>query len=237
MSSGLDEYLSVSFLVESVLVDPLAGYSPDYLLDRVFDNTPELLFTPGTEFYYTNTNYILLGLLIETVSGESYPDYVRNTFLYPLGLEDTFVLEDDAIPDGLSRGYYDFDEDGAYEDWTEMNMSYVWSAGCIVSTARDVAIWMDALAGGELVSDAFRACLFEGQAVADNVVYGAGILVDDGFGVGHNGTVIGYHADAWQDSENGATVAVLCNTNCPLFDDMRDPTREIAEGILALLKD
>jgi D-alanyl-D-alanine carboxypeptidase len=237
MSSGLDEYATVSFLVDSVLADPLAGYSPEYLLHQALDRSPEPIFTPGTGFCYTNTNYVLLGLLIETLSDKSYEDYIQEQFIAPLGLEDTFVTGDDTFPEDLARGYYDSDGDGEYEDWTEMNMSYVWSAGCVASTARDVAFWMDALAGGGLAHEAFQADLFGGQEVTEGVVYGAGILVDDNLGIGHNGTVVGYHADAWHDPLSGATVAVICNTNSPLIDDSRDVTREILEGILMLLNE
>ena len=124
---------------------------------------------------------------------------------------------------------FDYDGDGNYEDWTEMNMSYVCSAGCIVSTARDMAVWMEALAGGNLLSEEFRPYLFEGFTISEGVVYGAGILTDNSLGIGHNGTVIGFHADAWFDPETGSTVAVLSNTNAPLLDDDRDPTLELPE--------
>jgi D-alanyl-D-alanine carboxypeptidase len=236
MSSGLAECLNVSFLTGTVLADPSLSHTPEDLLDEAFNTSPDLLFTPGSSWFYTNTNYILLGLLIEAVSGISYEDYIEQTFITPLGLNDTRVMLDSTILEGMVRGYYDYDEDGYYEDWTEINMSYVWSAGCIVSSARDMAVWMRAMATGSIVSEPFQSYLSEGQIVAEGVMYGAGILVDTGFGTGHNGTVVGYHADAWHDPETGITVAVLCNTNSPILDDERDPTREITEGILAILK-
>lgn len=236
MSSGLAPCLSKTFLINNVLADPLREYTPEELLAEAFTSMPGLLFVPGTEFLYVNTNYILLGMLIEEVSGQSYQDYVNEKIIIPLGLVSTFVVTDANIPEGLARGYYDSNEDGHYEDWTEVNMSYVWSAGCIVSNARDVAIYMDALAKGELISEKFHPDLFGGQPTGEGSVYGAGILVADKFGVGHNGTVIGYHADAWYDPESGTTVAVLSNTNSPILDDEGDPTKEIAAGILRLFK-
>ena len=95
-------------------------------------------------------DYILLGQLIETVSGQSYHDYLQQTLLTLLALQNTFVLEDDDQTQQLVRGYNDFDEDGHHEDWTDMNMSYAWSAGCLAATAEDVAIWMEALASENL---------------------------------------------------------------------------------------
>ena len=236
MSSGLPPYADIPFLTGKVLANPLDAYTPEALLAEAFDAGPDLLFEPGTEFYYTNTNYILLGMLIEAVSGQTYTAFITDNFIVPLGLSDTTVITDSTLVPGMARGYYDFDEDGTYEDWTATHMSYVWSAGCIVSNARDVAIWMDMLARGELVSEPFAADLFGGRQIAEGQIYGAGLVTDANLGIGHNGTVLGYHADAWYDPETDSTVAVLCNTNSPLLSDDRDPTREIATGILNRLK-
>ncbi len=233
MGSGLAPYLSIPFITESVLAHPEQNYDPEELLAEAFDVTPEHLFIPGSEFLYTNTNYILLGMLVEYAAGMSYADFITDALITPLGLNETRVMVDSGIPSNLALGYYDYDEDGRYEDWTAIHMSYVWSAGCIVSTARDVAVWMDTLARGDLLTESFRPFLLQGQYIDEGVVYGAGILDDKGFGIGHNGTVIGYHADAWHDPVTGVTVAVLSNTNAPLLSDERDPTREIAAQILA----
>ena len=88
-------------------------------------------------------------MLVEEVSGLSYHDYLNETFITPLHLNDTVVAQHSEHPNNLVRGYYDYDEDGEYEDWTEMDMSYVWSAGCLISTAENMARWMDTLAKGQ----------------------------------------------------------------------------------------
>lgn len=237
MTSGLAEYLSVDFILNNIMDEPLFSYWPAELLAVAFTAEPELLFEPGTDFLYSNTNYILLGMLIEKVSGRNYTDYITESFIKPLGLTSTYAQPNAAQPKGLARGYYDSDGDGVYNDWTDVDMSYVWAAGCIISDARDITVWMDAVAKGELVDAALYPDLYQGQEIAPGGgVYGAGILVDDGFGVGHNGTVLGYHADAWHDPETGTTVTVLSNTNNPLLNEDMDPTRVIAEGTLALFK-
>lgn len=236
MSSGLDEYLEPSFSIQTVLANPHQRHMPQQLVFRAFEQTPELLFSPGAEFHYTNTNYILLGMLIEKVSGLDYHNFIQTHFLTPIGLDNTHVSVDATAPPFLVRGYYDADENGAYEDWTEIHMSYVWSAGCVAATAEDTAVWMKSLATGEIISETHRRLLYEGQPIAEGVVYGAGIVTDPHLGIGHNGTVIGYHADAWHDPFTGSTVAVLSNTNAPLLTEDIDPTRQIAAGILDRLK-
>lgn len=236
MSSGLPEYLTEPFIISSILPDPLRNWHPAELLALAFDPASEPLFPPGSDFFYANTNYLLLGLLIEAVSGQSYAEYLNVEFLEPLGLSNTRANNDATIPEELARGYFDFAEDEQYEDWTQMHMSYVWTAGCIVSTARDTAVWMDALARGDLMGEELRSLLFKGQQIVEGVVYGGGIVVEEGFGIGHNGTVIGYHADAWHDPVSATTVTVLSNTNAPLSGDGRDPTREIVEGVFTRLR-
>jgi len=235
MSSGLPAYLDIPYLTGTILPNPEQSYSPEELLQHGFDSSPTLLSIPGAEFSYTNTNYILLGMLIEEVAGLSYREYLKQEFITPLGLDNTTVALTDEHPDNLVRGYYDYNEDDDYEDWTEMNMSYVWSAGCLISTAEDIAKWMENLAKGNLFSLERQTDLFEGHTIVEGVDYTAGILIDDGFAIGHNGTVIGYHADAWYNPDLDVTVAVLSNTNAPLLDDNRDPTREIVEAVFELI--
>lgn len=235
MSSGLPAYLDFDYLTGTILTNPAQSYSPTELLQHGFDNSATLSSIPGTEFSYTNTNYLLLGLLIEEISGQSYHDYINETFIIPLHLSDTVVALQDEYPNNLVRGYYDYNEDDEYEDWTEMNISYVWSAGCVISTAENIARWMDTLAKGQLFDAALHSDLFEGQSIIEEVDYSAGILVDDTFAIGHNGTVIGYHADAWYNPELDVTVAVLSNTNAPRLDDNRDPTYEIVAAVFEII--
>jgi len=237
MSSGLAEYLDEEFVTSKVLADPTRTFSPEELLQEAFAAAPALLFSPGSEFRYTNTNYILLGLLIERVSGDSYQDYISTVFLDPLGLTRTRVETGPAAPSELARGYMDFvtgrGENGRYNDWTVIDMSYVWAAGCMTSSARDVAYWMETLAKGELVAQHLWPDLYGGTPIPGGGVYAAGIMVGRShMGIGHNGTVIGYHADAWHNPVSGVTVSVLSNTNVPLLDDDRDPTQEIVERVL-----
>jgi D-alanyl-D-alanine carboxypeptidase len=153
MNSGVPNYLDLDYLFETIMPNPTEPLLATDLLQHAFDLSPTLLFTPGTEFNYSNSNYILLGMLIERVSGIGYAEYLQQTFIEPLGLNKTIVALDNTGPDDLVRGYYDYNEDGTYEDWTDMHMSFVWSAGCLISTAEDIAIWMEHLATGNLFSE------------------------------------------------------------------------------------
>lgn len=112
-----------------------------------------LNFEPGTTFEYSNTNYILLGLLINEVTGNSYAREIQQRILEPLGLRNTFLPgEDPRIPGPHARGYMRIA--GRSEDVTEMNPSEACSAGEMISTTEDLDTFLVALVTGELLDQA-----------------------------------------------------------------------------------
>lgn len=243
-SSGLQAYLNGTPFIDKVLKNPQADHKPQELLELVVDVQDQLRFKPGTAFEYNNTNYIVLGMIIEAVTGISYKEYIELNFLKPLDLKDTYVLTTEDMPtDDYSRGYYDMEADRVYEDFTGTDMSYVWAAGCMGSTANDLAKWIYALGKGSVFNDETTALQRDGFAIAEGIMYGGGILLDADKGIGHNGTVVGFHADAWYNLKLGTAIAVLSNANMiedePYEDEEpedRDPTLEIVEGFFEILK-
>ncbi|MEA3332385.1 MAG: serine hydrolase domain-containing protein [Pseudomonadota bacterium] len=237
-SSGLQGYLNQTpFLEDIVLPQPTLSHTPAELLEWTFAEQQELLFSPGTEFAYNNTNYIILGMLIEKLSGVSYDAYIRDNFLVPLELNETFVLLDTAMPDNFANGYFNSTDDHSYENWTDMNMSYVWSAGCIAATAQDLASWLQELATGTIIPKNVKDIQFEGFDIVPGATYASGILIDARKGIGHNGTVVGFHSDAWYSPEHETVIAVLSNANIMDDDELenRDQTREIVEEFWKIL--
>lgn len=108
-------------------------------------------FVPGTSFVYTNTNYIVLGMLVKSVSGRSYADELRSRILDPLDLEDTYLPpagELDIRGDHLT-GYQDLD--GGLTDVSRTEPSIPWAAGAMVSTGTDLNTFWRALLDGQVV--------------------------------------------------------------------------------------
>lgn len=243
-SSGLLAYLNGTSFIEEVLKNPKEDHSPKELLGLVLSSQEELHFAPGTSFEYNNTNYVILGMIIEKLTGMSYKEYIEANFLKPLELTQTYVLTTEDMPgDDYASGYYDMEADRVYEDFTGTDMSYVWAAGCMGATASDLAKWIYALGKGSIFDKKTTALQREGFEIEEGIVYGGGILMDDNKGIGHNGTVIGFHADGWYNPDKDTAIVVLSNANMiedePYEDEEpedRDPTFEIAEGFFALLK-
>jgi D-alanyl-D-alanine carboxypeptidase len=124
------------------------GQTPDEVVDAALAHPP--LFAPGAGWDYSNTNYILAGMVIQSVTRHSPATEIRRRILVPLGLHDTsFPLSDPAIPGRHLHGY-DLDQ----RDVTRFNPSGEWTAGAMISTGADLARFDRALFGGALLPPA-----------------------------------------------------------------------------------
>jgi D-alanyl-D-alanine carboxypeptidase len=213
-TSGLKDYVSCPF-EESyffyVLVDqPTRYWSPVDLVDIAVDCG--LDDAPGQRFIYSNTNYILLGMIIEAISGQRFESYVQTHIFDVLGMSHSLVPVDNGFPDEFAHGYYEKEGDGVLYDYSIQDPSAVWSAGNMISTPSDLLVWVQALANGTLLNED----AFEQQFQLVNIggepggaMYGLGVLVADG-AVGHNGSVLGYQIQMF--ARNGSFIVIY--TNC-----------------------
>jgi D-alanyl-D-alanine carboxypeptidase len=198
-TSGLYDYLDLPAYLE-LLRDPLKTWRPRELVQRAVAHPPE--FPPGTSWKYSNTNYILLGLIVAAVDGVSEPfDMAAPAFevyrriVAPLGLWHTrFPLTDPDIHGPHPHGYViDPPPELGFPpvlDVTRFNPSWAWTAGAIVSTLDDVADFHRALFTGELLGPNQQRELQTTVAAGDGVGYGLGVFKLDtpcGTAWGHDG--------------------------------------------------
>ena len=112
-------------------------------------------FPPGTGYRYSNTNYLLAGLVIEAVTGHSAVSEIQHRLIGPLGLRDTsFPVTDPHIHGRHLHGY-----DKSYTDVSTFSPSYDWTAGAMISTTADLATFYRALYGGRLLAPAQQRAL------------------------------------------------------------------------------
>ncbi|PRC50664.1 serine hydrolase, partial [Mycobacterium sp. ITM-2017-0098] len=93
---------------------------------------------------------VLLGLVVEKVSGQTLPNFVHEHITTPLGMDDTSFPTDDSFPKPHAAGYTMQTADGRETTATDWNPSWAWAAGGMISTVRDMHIWAPALATGTL---------------------------------------------------------------------------------------
>ncbi len=209
---------------------PTQKAAPDYKARMREDMTPaEILqafvadlpleFEPGSKYRYTDMGYILLGMVIEKVSGQTYGDFVQKRFFEPLGLRRMrYGSESELIP-GLVPGYTKGPRPCAYR-----STSQAFASGGLVSDADDVARWLQALYEGKVLKAESLARMMAPLKLKDGkeVGYGFGI----GFRplgkaklAGHAGGVPGFKSWAEADPATRTVVVILNNTDAPVGDD------------------
>ncbi|TXC68820.1 beta-lactamase family protein [Sphingorhabdus soli] len=238
------------------LINHTAGvhnYTESDAADRISDTgatVPELIsaiagqdplydFAPGTMWHYSNSNYALLGAVIEKVSGQTYAQFMKVTIFDRLGMADTAVDDNGAIAPRRASGYsLTGGQPGAYRHAGHLDMSVPYAAGAIRSTVADLARWNAALYGGRLLSAASLAQmtgpgLLRNGAETQTAVYWPGepgvppeglIPGPYAFGldhysinghrvVGHNGSLPGFDAVMNVYPDDDMTIIVLTNTS------------------------
>ncbi|GAA2925997.1 serine hydrolase domain-containing protein [Streptomyces thioluteus] len=175
--------------------------------------------TPGTQYAYSNTNYLLLGMAVEHLTARAYADVLREEIIEPLGLEQTsFVVPDKTIAGPHITGYLTNDDRSKpLLDSTESNGSWVWSAGAVISSAADMDRFVGALLGGRLVSDAsLRQMTAVLPTPTAKIAYGLGlreVSLSCGKVYGHGGIVQGYQTQSFATRDGRRTVVVFANAS------------------------
>ncbi|MEV0259853.1 serine hydrolase domain-containing protein [Streptomyces sp. NPDC050617] len=168
-------------------------------------------FPPGTDYGYSNTNYLIAGLIIERVTGHSYAAEVRDRVIAPLGLRHTFVPGDrSAIPGPHAHGYL------GKADISALNPSFAGPAGEIVSTPRDMDRLLTALTSGELLRPAQWKEMNRTVATGETGErYGLGLkelkLSCGRTAIGHTGGIPGYATLAFTSRDGERRVVLSAN--------------------------
>ncbi|WP_245657708.1 serine hydrolase domain-containing protein [Herbidospora mongoliensis] len=164
-------------------------------------------FEPGTDWSYSNSNYVLARLLVEHVTGRSLADETHRLLLGPLGLTGTFVPGTQTeIPGPHAHAYYRYEEDGQEKivDVTSQNPSWIATGGDMISTTRDLHTFVSALMGGKLLP---QSLLDEMRTPDPKIGYGLGVFVQpDGALVFHNGGLTGYATLMYSTPDGGTTL-------------------------------
>jgi D-alanyl-D-alanine carboxypeptidase len=214
MQSGLFPYNADEDFGRALVTDPYRSWTPQELLSYSFRHP--LDFLPGEGWEYSNTNTVLLGLVVEQVSGLPLPEYIRQRITEPLGLEHTFFPTDNSFPQPHPEGYTQ-GEDGTDIVATDFDPSWGWAAGAMISTLEDLRVWGRAVATGTLLSPATQAQRLQtvpSPDFAPGVGYGLGILNAEGW-IGHNGSIPGYQNLTLYLPQQKTTLVVLLNSDKP----------------------
>jgi CubicO group peptidase (beta-lactamase class C family) len=209
-TSGIKSYTSKPDFITTATV-PI---TTEKLIES-FKNDP-FDFDPGKQFSYNNSGYFLLGYIIEKVSGQSYGDYLRDTFFKPLGMNDTGVHTHSEILAHEATGYSA--ESGKISKALDWDMSRAGGAGCLYSTVEDLMRWNEGVFGGKVLSsDSLKAAFTPVKLDSGEepmMSYGYGWMMGDRRGlktISHGGGLHGWMSMLTRYVDQNTTVVVLHN--------------------------
>ena len=229
MTSGIASYTFNEQFQEELFSNPQRIWSPEEVAQIGIEDSPA--FDPGTEFQYSNTNTVLLGLVLQQVSGKRLGELYREGIIEPLGLRGTSFPDaaDSSLPDPHAQGYtLQGQDDGEPGTATNWNPSWGWAAGGMISTVEDLLVYGRALGTGEGLlppeQQAQRLDSFLSDDLPPNSAeraYGLGIGREYGW-LGHTGELPGYNTAVYYSPELDATVVVEVNSDIPSGDCPED---------------
>ena len=248
MRSGLYNYTNSPEISASTDRDPTRVWTPDELLAIAFANPPN--FPPGTAFEYCNTNYALLGLIAERVDGKPLARAMQDRLFGPQGMRHTALPAStvNTIPEPYSHGYLYGSSSVALvgtppyppavqaaaragtllpNDYTGLNHSNVAAAGGVISTADDLAVWIQALTLGRVLDGAYQRRWLdslrpEDPGKPDGQQYGYGISRlrwGSNAIYFHGGETPGYNSFMGCDPANQVTLVIWTNLTVSLDEE------------------
>jgi len=211
-TSGLFDYTEDSGFDDAILAAPSRLWAPRELLAYAFAHPPN--FAPGANYAYSNTNYIVLGLVTEAVTGKPLGQSLQERIFTPLGLTSTsFPLTIELAPDFV-HGYVQLGPGPLLDAAPLLGPSWGWAAGGIVSNALDVTVFYRALLGGKLVP---AAQLDEMESPSQNAgTYGLGIdntFTSCGRAYGHNGDFLAWRNEVLSTANGKRQAVVMVNVD------------------------
>ncbi|MFD7020610.1 serine hydrolase domain-containing protein [Streptomyces sp. NPDC059928] len=212
-TSGIPDYLDYLRL-EDVLNHPLTHYDPRDLVKLALAH--RRAFEPGTDWRYSNTGYLLAGMIIERVTGHPYGDEIRRRVIEPLGLRQTSVPDDaPEIPGPHPRGYARPGKDAPLKDITALNPTVAGPSGSMISSGADFNRFLDALLRGKLLPPAQLQQMMKTRPTGnrDGGAYGLGLeshpLPCGGLAWGHDGGIPGYQTTGAATADGRQATAMV----------------------------
>ena len=236
MRSGLASYTKIPAFNQTMDDDPTKAWDPEELLALGLAEPPGFE-PPGTGYLYSNTNTVLAGLIIEQLTGQPLEDVLAERIFEPLGLPRTSMpaVTDGSLPDPHPNGYLFGTNVSTIEtselspedqaaalagellpnDVTDLNPSWGWAAGAAISTADELATYVEALVGGGLLSEEMQQLRLDSirptvDGNPSSLGYGLA-LAKFGPMIGHNGSLPGYQSFMTHDPERDLTLIVFAN--------------------------
>ena len=169
---------------------------------------------PGTEYNYSATGFVVLGLIIENVSGENYYDYIRDNILEPSHMMETAEIQVDSIVKNKASGYTSQFGQNEHLKKNEYYLTKASPAGFYYSTVEDLFKFSKALRNHKLLKKETKDLMMEPKVKGYNTHLGYGIDIDNRYNqtiIGHSGGWFGIHCELMDFMDDNYTIVILSN--------------------------
>jgi D-alanyl-D-alanine carboxypeptidase len=184
------------------------NFNPQMLVAWAIRHKP--YFPPNAGYHYSNTNYILLGLIIESLTKDSVGNQIRKRLIEPFGLRETSFPQTEAMPEPWTRGY----ALDARRNWQDVSntvpVAFMWSAGAMISDMQDIRRWVKLFTTGAASGRATYADLTACIPFLGNTSFGLGVTCSAGW-YGYTGALPGYNTADYYSPSTGMTIVAFIN--------------------------
>ena len=210
-TSGIKSYTNMASFMTLARTD----MTPTELIDK-FKNE-EMEFDPGTAFNYNNSGYILLGHIIEVVSGESYADFIQTKIFDKVGMEHSYYGSMPLLIPNRASGYSE--TENGYRNANYLSLTLPYAAGSIMSTTEDLLKWQNAISANSLIKRSSLDKAVNGSTLktGEKIPYGYGWIdgnINGSKTTEHSGGIFGYSTNGIYLPEEDVYVIGLSNCDC-----------------------
>jgi D-alanyl-D-alanine carboxypeptidase len=213
MTSGLYNYSELDEFAVQMTQTPGRKWKPNELVEIAVKQKP--YFAPGLGWHYSNTNTVLIGMIIEKLTVHSLEEEIKSRIIEKLGMKNTDFATVPEISGYHPEGYGEDDATFVYP-WvdvtTKYDPSWAWAAGAMISDIYDLKIYLKALAEGTLISPEMQKERLKWGLDKDGLKYGAGIFQIRNEFLGHNGSYPGFHNISVHSPKSNITIIIFFNT-------------------------
>jgi len=218
-NGGIPRYVMKDEFVKALNENPYKVWKPEELLAYVFDDKP--LHAPGEGWAYSDTDYIVLGMIIEKICKNTYYNELKKRVLGPFGLKNTSpsdkpVLE--GLIQGSTVGILSFPEKTLEDGKFTVNPQFEWTGGGLITNSYDLALWAKKLYGGEVLPEKYLTMMLQPVGFRtgkpDKIGYGLGVfMIPSQYGMihGHGGFFPGYLSEMGYFKDLGVAFAIQFN--------------------------
>jgi CubicO group peptidase (beta-lactamase class C family) len=210
---------------------------PDYQSTEAIPTTPEKLvarfrdkpleFEPGTKWNYSNSGYVLLGYLLEKISGQKYSEFVQQNIFTPLGMKDSGYDSNSAVIAHRAAGYSRSPNGAVNAGYIDMTIPF--SAGALYSTTEDLLRWEQGLFGGKVLTATSLGKMT--TPYKQDYAFGLAVSTNNGHKmIAHDGGIEGFNTSLAYYPDDKLVVAVLANLNGPVAGQIAGNLAKVAHG-------